>query len=407
MLSQGIYRAARSIAPTVLTALLSVFLSFVVQAQTLSDRDYRNVGSLNEADQAVSQILEKCGESGQVVLYQMGDRLPEKLVWMIKRLSQRRVQVTVHRVTEEEMQGELRRLESGPVEFQELMTFTAERPRLTFRGLLDRGRLLISRLFGIQRMSDMSLWIPVPRQADIVRMDQTRGFYAGATAAGSMGLSLVTSYLKTGAPLKPSLIWPMITLGAWVGLNVSMFRSVGQVMSQGKSLQATPNGWRVLPNSPFFWSTSFLRSMITNAIVQISIAGPAAMVSVDGFRNNLDNSFWSVVSRSEIDKYIASKTPSLKDENGRIVIGPGQWTEKQAANINFWWNFSHGMVKNLHLIQFDPMMMTYVFGGLAAINLGFLVKEQLPAWIERMARFGKSMEVGVVECKTLLLVEKP
>jgi hypothetical protein len=198
----------------------------------------------------------------------------------------------------------------------------------------------------------------------------------------------------------------MLSLGAWVYFNVNSFRSLGQVMSQGKAIQTTQEGWKVRANSPFFWGTSYLRSMMTNAIVQVSASGLAGALTESAIHTNLTNSLWSVVSCSEIDKYIASKTPSVLDEHGNVVIQPGQWTEKKAANVNFWWNFSHGMVKNLHLLNFDPQVMTFVFGGLAAINLGFLLKDQVPEWIETVSRFGVSMKEGVAECKTLLVIER-
>lgn len=405
MFSELFHWISRSFAPFFLTALTGALFSSSLFAQPLSPSDYRNISNLQDADLAVEQVLQKCGDSGEVILYQVGERLPPDLDWMIKRLAQHRVRVTLYRVTEEELQGELTKVEQAPVELRNLLTFRPDGTRSSFQGFIDRGRRLVSRLFGVQRTADLSLWIPVKRETEIIKMDRVRGLYAGLTAGASLGLSLVSSYAKSGQPLGAEMIQPIAALGTWVALNVSRFRSIGQLMSQGKSLQQTSNGWRVLPNSPFFWSTSFLRSMITNAIVQVSMSGWGALLDGAAMETNLTNSFWSVVSRTEIDKYIASKTPTLRDEHGNIVIGPGQWTEKQAANVNFWWNFSHGMVKNLHLIQFDPMLMTYVFSGLAAINAGFFLKEQLPGWLEQVARFGKSMEEGVYECKTLLVVE--
>ena len=146
--------------------------------------------------------------------------------------------------------------------------------------------------------------------------------------------------------------------------------------------------------------------MLTNAIVQVSASGLSGVISSDAIHTNLTNSVWSVVSRSEIDKYIASKTPSTLDEAGHVVVQPGQWSERKAANVNFWWNFSHGMVKNLHLLSFDPQIMTVVFGGLAAINLGFFLKDQVPEWIERVSRFGFAMKERVAACNTLLVIER-
>jgi hypothetical protein len=94
------------------------------------------------------------------------------------------------------------------------------------------------------------------------------------------------------------------------------------------------------------------------------------------------------------------------DGAGQVVVQPGQWSERKAANVNFWWNFSHGMVKNLHLLSFDPQIMTIVFGGLAAINLGFFMKDQIPEWVERVSRFGFAMKERVAACNTLLVIER-
>jgi hypothetical protein len=146
--------------------------------------------------------------------------------------------------------------------------------------------------------------------------------------------------------------------------------------------------------------------MLTNAIIQFSASGLSGVISDSAIATNLSNSVWSVVSRTEIDKFIASKTPSTLDENGNVVVQAGQWSERKAANFNFWWNFSHGMIKNLHLLNFDPKMMTIVFGGLAAINLGIYLKDQVPELVEKISRFGFAMKEGVAECRTLLVIEK-
>jgi len=327
------------------------------QSTSESNPDYRNIQSLSEADQVVDELIKRSSQDtngpGELLLYQTGDELPSNLKWMMKRLAQNRVQVRVIRVSESELLDEWKTLEKAPAEYQELMTFSPGR-RFSFQSLMDTGRKWISSVFGVQRARDLSLWIPVPRKPDIIKLDRVKGIYAGVTASASLGLSYVSSYLKNGGTLDAHLLYPVLSLGAWVYFNVNSFRSLGQVMSQGKSIQVTPEGWRVRANSPFFWATSYLRSLFTNAIVQFASAGLAGVISEPAVQLNLTNSVWSVVSRSEIDKYIASKTPSVRDAEGNVVVQAGQWSEKKAANVNFWWNFSHGMVKNLHLLNFDP-----------------------------------------------------
>ncbi len=404
MLHPAFCLAKRGFAALVLIALINLFCSIPAFAN-IPESDFTNVQSLSDADRVVDALMSRTGGQGEILLYQTGDRLPDELQWIIKRLSQKRLQVTVVRVNEETLQAEWKALEKAPLEYQELITFRPGK-EFTFRSLLDSGRTLISKLFGIQRIRDLSLWIPVPRKPDIVKLDRVKGMYAGATASASLGLSYVSSYLKNGGTLDASLLTPMLSLGAWVYFNVNSFRSLGQVMSQGKSIQPTAEGWRVRTNSPFFWATSYLRSMLTNAIVQVSATGLAGALTSEAIQTNLTNSVWSVVSRSEIDKYIASKTPSTLDEAGHVVIQAGQWSERKAANVNFWWNFSHGMVKNLHLLNFDPQFMTIVFGGLAAINLGFFLKDQIPEWVERVSRFGFAMKERVASCNALLVVER-
>ncbi len=387
-----------------LIALINLFCHTPSFAQT-AENEYTNVQSLTDADRVVDELVKRTGGEGEVILYQTGDQMPEELQWIIKRLAVNRIAVRIVRVSEEDLQAEWRTVENAPVEYRELVTFRPGKT-FTFQSLVDSGRKLIGSLFGVPKFRDLSLWIPVPRKPDIVKLDRMKGLFAGATASASLGLSYVSSYLKNGGTLDASIVTPMLSLGAWVYFNVSSFRSLGQVMSQGKSIQPTAEGWRVKANSPFFWATSYLRSMLTNAIVQFSASGLAGVISEEGISTNLGNSVWSVVSRSEIDKYIASKTPSTRDAGGNVVIEPGQWSERKAANVNFWWNFSHGMVKNLHLLNFDPKIMTLVFGGLAAINLGFYVKDQLPEWMERVSRFGFRMKEEIASCKALLVIEK-
>jgi hypothetical protein len=394
----------RGFAALVLISVINLFCHIPAFAG-IPESDYTNVKNLSDADRVVEDLIQRTGGQGEILLYQTGNQLPGELEWIIKRLTQNRIQVKIVRVSEEALQAEWKALENSPVEYQELITF---RPgnKFGFRALLDSGRKLISNLFGVQRLRDLSLWIPVPRKPDIVKLDRVKGLYAGATASASLGLSYVSSYLKNGGTLDASLVYPMLSLGAWVYFNVNSFRSLGQVMSQGKAIQPTAEGWRVRVNSPFFWATSYLRSMLTNAIVQFSASGLSGVISSDAIHTNLANSVWSVVSRSEIDKYIASKTPSTLDDAGHVVVQPGEWSERKAANVNFWWNFSHGMVKNLHLLEFDPQVMTIVFGGLAAINLGFFLKDQVPEWIERVSRFGFAMKERVAACNTLLVIER-
>ncbi|MBU6153774.1 MAG: hypothetical protein KGP28_05685 [Bdellovibrionales bacterium] len=389
-----------------LTLIFSInSASFTPAFAGVPEQDFSNVKNLADADRVVEALIQKTQDQGEILLYQSGNQMPEELKWIIKRLAQNRIRVRVIKVSESELEEQWRIVEKAPVEYQELISFTPGN-RFTFRSLVDSGRKWISKLFGVQRLRDLSLWIPVPRKPDIVKLDRMKGLYAGATASASLGLSYVSSYMKNGGTLDATIAYPMLSLGAWVYFNVSSFRSLGQVMSQGKAIQETSEGWRVRANSPFFWATSYLRSMLTNAIVQFSASGLAGVISEQAIETNLVNSVWSVVSRSEIDKYIASKTPSTVDQNGNVIVQAGQWSERKAANVNFWWNFSHGMIKNMHLLNFDPLIMTYVFGGLAAINLGFFVKDQIPEWIEKVSRFGFAMKEGMAECKTLLVIER-
>ena len=394
----------RGFAALVLISLINLFCHTPAFAG-IPENDFTNVKNLADADRVVEELIKRSEAQGEILLYQTGNQLPGELEWIIKRLSQNRIQVKIVQVSEDALEEEWKRLEKAPVEYQELITFRPGK-EFSFRSLMDSGRKLISKLFGVQRLKDLSLWIPVPRKPDIVRLDRAKGLYAGLTASASLGLSYVSSYMKNGGALDASLLYPMLSLGAWVYFNVNSFRSLGQVMSQGKAIQPTAQGWRVRANSPFFWATSYLRSMLTNAIVQFSASGLAGVISEEALGTNLTNSVWSVISRSEIDKYIASKTPSTLDEHGHVVVQAGQWSERKAANVNFWWNFSHGMVKNLHLLNFDPQIMTIVFGGLAAMNLGLFLKDQIPEWVERVSRFGFAMKEGVASCNALLVIER-
>jgi hypothetical protein len=196
--------AKRGFAALVLIVWISLSLHNSAHAQ-IPEKSFTNVKNLEDADRVVENLLERVGGRGEVLLYQAGDRLPGELEWIIKRLAQHKVQVKMVRVNHSDLEMQWQALEGAPAEFQEL---------ITFRSLLDSGRKLISSLFGVQRLKDLSLWIPVPRKPEIVKLDRLKGLYAGTTASASLGISYVSSYFRNGVALEPSLAYPLLSLGA-------------------------------------------------------------------------------------------------------------------------------------------------------------------------------------------------
>lgn len=97
-----------------LIALINLFCSIPASAN-IPESDFTNVQSLSDADRVVDALMSRTGGQGEILLYQTGDRLPDELQWIIKRLSQKRLQVTVVRVNEETLQAEWKALEKAPL----------------------------------------------------------------------------------------------------------------------------------------------------------------------------------------------------------------------------------------------------------------------------------------------------
>ena len=196
---------------------------------------------------------------------------------------------------------------------------------------------------------------------------------------------------------------------------------MNETLSQGKAITATENGWKITPNAPFYWAGSFLRSILTNSIISVAKHGPSAIFNLASLQASATNSLINVFSRSEIDRWLAQRIPSTRDSDGKIVVLPGQWSQKRASNINMIWNASQGFIKNLNYVANDPLFntaptfrltMNLLFGGMAALNVGLMLKPLALTAIKKIATtwtrwFEKTTRDTITDCRTLLKLSRP
>ena len=370
----------------------------------------RNLADIEDAEKVAQELISKSKVGDEVVLYHTGESLPESLKYVIRRCSRARLSVNLVKISPETLAEDFSLLDQAPPAYQQLLTYDAPKES-TWKSVLGSAKKLVqkifgespnrapNRLFGVTRFKDLSIWVKVPRNPSLIRFDRSRALISSALASTSLGLSYVFTYLTKNQAPDASMILPTVALGAWVYITMVHFRSINEVMSQGKSVEATPTGWKLVPNAPFYWTTSFLRGLFTNAIISIAKNGPMSLLNLDSFEASTKNAALNVLSRSEIDRWIAEHMPTTRDLEGKVVILPGQWSERKVANVNLLWSTTQGFIKNLNYIANDPqfhaapsfqLTMNLLFGGLAAVNVGMMLKPVASlAWDQAAMKWSK------------------
>jgi hypothetical protein len=162
--------------------------------------------------------------------------------------------------------------------------------------------------------------------------------------------------------------------------------------------------WQAKASNSFFWPMNFLRSMMSNYVIQIAAFGSGAFTQ-ENTERNLYNSLGNIFARSGIDKWIANKTPTTKDHEGNIVVLEGQWDPHTASRINFWWNTGYGFLKNLNLLGLG-WVFDVIYYGLSIFTFADFIKENAEDWRDKARKLSgrdQKLRAARASCQTWFL----
>ena len=340
----------------------------------------------------------------------VGNKVPSTLEYSLKKLKMNGIHISFFQIKEEELfKSSVKTLEkidttrfSSPSYLESTkQVLSSSNPLKHFIG---HTKVQIKSLFGVP--NGVSLWFNVPRDEATVRSDRRLGATAGLFAAASVAVAIsikdlpgyqfqdVLAYANDGSLLlkeslaqgldnllmmAPTAIRMAVTstaLGYWVYINVFYFRQIHEVMNQGRTLVMEQYGKIHLKYSNLFiYPANFIRAIMSNIVIVGAATSAMALYnsSLDPFKTIdyllvLENAAIGIFARSQIDKWIASKTPT-GHETKEI-----KWLPKTAGRVNFWWNQFFGLSKNLHLIG-AGFIGDLLYYSLFAVNSVMLVKD--------------------------------
>ena len=402
-------------------------------AEQSADRLIRELRELAGVDGAATGPLPNAalgGRDNPLLILHVGEAIPRELKWVLLKLDAAEIRFDAKLVTPAEIDAEVAAAaEQGAPEFlQELRYAAGAEQSSSFLsdwarsegtssgserlGFAQKVRLKIRQTLGLAH--GLTYWAHVPRTEQIRKFDFDKGLQSGGIAAFNVSVATYLHHMG-GDAMSAAAIGEMVrsagTIGVWVFANMYHFRAMHEVMSQGKTLSEPDASGRVkvVASTPFFWTTNYLRSMLSNAFIKVSASGSDAL-AWDVFWRSHWNSFAGVFARSKIDKWISDRTPTRRDAEGNLVVLPGQWSAEVAGRVNFWWNNVYGFLKNLQFLGLEGAAGTTIdllYYGLMAFNVswtaydagvfGRIAAAARRAWIPEVANAPRTA------CATLLM----
>lgn len=367
-----------------------------------------NLMNLSDAEVLTEKLLSQSAQtvsSDPIVIIHLGDTLPEQLKWIVLRLEQSGVPYRFEQISPAELAASLER----GIELTYSNVSTEEPPKRfgeRFRSAGQNARLWLRQFFGTSGgIRGLTLWVQVPRSEEIKKADFTRAVSTAAITAVNSGLAFASLYLSNGQAVDwVSTLSAATAISGWTFVNMYWFRQIHELMSQGLAVRevrdpAGKSGVKIDSANPFIWASSFIRSMMSNTLVMAAAFGSEAFTE-EALGRSVDNSVINMFARSRITKYILDHTPTQKDKDGKIVVQPGQWSEKKASQINFLWNNGYGLLKGLHLVGMGPAI-DFLYLGLAVFNTGWALWDDRAA-IESKIRGALKRGAGVsANCDSL------
>ena len=389
---------------------------------------YSNVANMVQARATANRIAEKIleerktepriGTSDYPILIQhIGNRVPEELKWIAVNLKMRDIEVDLVQLKPSKIREEIDARETETKRILETLTYSKTESQENSKVLeqaFANTRESFDKFWGLPegKLHGLSYFAErIPISPAVKKADSGRGIKAGLIAAASMTTSFVVSFLVKGTPLDLNVMaHAATTLGFWVNYNVANFRTVGAMMGQGKKLVLkTVKGepkWTFEATNSFFMFSRFIMGLVTNAMITAAIdvnkfADPNALFGI------FSNAGIGLFARFKIDKAIQDRTPVTKDSTGKIVVREGEFSEKAAGRIRFWWENLFGVAKNLDLVAGPNWVLRIPYYALFVINMGWVAGENFMAMVAsskaKQLQSGDDADMDLnLECRTIL-----
>lgn len=228
------------------------------------------------------------------------------------------------------------------------------------RSLPQKSKLFLKRVFGIS--GGFTLWGKYHRDWNKVKSDLKGATIPTVLAAPSIGLSL---YAAVQAGAQANITSAVVSLCAWVGVNMYFKDEINELMSQGKRLTLGEKGKiRIGPSFLFGLLMQNVRSVLSNFVITIPAFGLESAFSGESLERNFENSFFNSFARHWVDRWIV------------MHFQTGKWNKRTFDIVFLTWNTIYPIAKNFHLFGLQGLG-TNIYRTMAAIGVVYVL------WTER------------------------
>ena len=260
----------------------------------------------------------------------------------------------------------------------------------TFVGRFNQNlKRLIDYAFHIP--GGFTFWVKTDVDAKTRAGDLKKAKWLGGLSAASMvatiyfqevhGVQDLGVYLGLNEVTARSVV-TTLAFTVWIYYNQVFVRSIQETSNQGRVVSIEENGHVKVGYDPIFsWPIAFARSLMTGLVV---IAADEAVRWSFGNSDHVVswgtfwvNSIMGVFARWQIDKYLASRTPSKRNQSKE------NWSAERAGTYALGFAVLYGFLKNLNLLEVP--WLEHGFWGLVALNVGMLIYDMnIPSKVRRL-----------------------
>lgn len=391
-----------------LIAGLAALLVFTPALTRADEPDFVNLPTLADAEGYAKKLLSDATclpASCEFEIYHFGSRIPQQLEWIAEAIGQTGRKVNIVRVSAEEMAAQLDGEKTASERVIAQLSYDAQSgserqatQALTreSNGIFARAKRTLKRFFGIP--NGFTLWVKFKHSVESLSATQGLALRQTGLAALSMGGAM---YLASQTTPEINRIAPTIALSAWVWLNMRFVQETTAVFGQARTLKYVGEGrYEVTRGVALNRALSFVRSVLTNAIVMTAAFGPESAFSPTGLALNLNNSVMTVFSKFWFDEWVTSKQATLKPD-GTVVVEPGQWSPTQLARRREVFEFFNGLAKNLNLLGVPGVSWIFPASGIyGVIRTAYQDRTHLKESLTQLLRRAEAREcVSVLALK--------
>lgn len=236
-----------------------------------------------------------------------------------------------------------------------------------YRGKLEKIK------FSIGLFEKFYFWFSVERNEDIRKLDSDLSHKVSIVAF----INTIFSLYIAGFDDLTNILVSLVMYG-WVFINLYWHRNINLIITQVKYLKKVNQiKYKLVSRPSVAWIYAFMRSYVTNWVTILFILlSQRLLVPLSGmnrgsnplslepsfFVHMFENAFFSMISRGEVDHWIAKNSTNTASEKGTK-----KFDERQSIFIRSAWDVCWGLIKTLDLVYPVPITRALLL-GLCLIN---------------------------------------